>query len=222
LYLQPADAHCCPSGRGSTTISYRNGRLVPSRVITTTTAPASTPSGTASQPSAHGIGRTITATTTSGHTYVATVQAEDVVSDCAANSYGAPLINYFRQHPCPSGAGRRLVTIPFEGRTVALSMIEVAAQVGPPGDLYKYAAQLNQLERTTGTGGLDDLLRSGTRPPGWPAAIPANEAFVVTGEDDTVDIFDAWYLTGPTANQDPTLVQLANDLFLTPITLGPF
>lgn len=222
LYLQPADAHCCPSGRGSTTISYQNGRLVPSRVITATTAPASTPSGTASQPSAHGIGRTITATTPSGHTYVATVQAEDVVSDCAANSYGAPLINYFRQHPCPSGAGRRLVTIPFEGRTVALSMIEVAAQVGPPGDLYKYAAQLNQLERTTGTGGLDDLLRSGTRPPGWPAAIPANEAFVVTGEDDTVDIFDAWYLTGPTANQDPTLVQLANDLFLTPITLGPF
>jgi serine/threonine-protein kinase len=222
LYLQPSDAHCCPSGHGTTTISYRNGRLVPSRVISTTTAPGSASSGPTAQPSAAGVGRTITATTPSGHTYVATVQAEDVVSNCAAHSYGTPVIDYFRQHPCPRGAGRRLVTIPFEGRTVALSMIEVDAQVGPPGDLYRYAAQLNQLERAAGTGGLDDMLRSGTRPAGWPAAIPPDEAFVVTGEDDTVDIFDAWYLTGPTANQDPTLSQLVNDLFLTPITLGPF
>ena len=221
-YLQPQDAHCCPSGRGTTTIAYRNGKLVASRVITTTTAPGPAPSGATSQPPAPGIGRTITATTPSGHTYVATVQAEDVVSDCAANAYGTPVISYFRQHPCPRGAGRRLVTIPLGGRTVALSMIEVDAQVGPPGDLYKYAAQLNQLERANGTGGLNDLLRSGKRPAGWPAAIPPNEAFVVTGEDDTVDIFDAWYLTGSTANQDPALVQLVNDLFLTPITVGPF
>jgi hypothetical protein len=222
LYLQPQDGHCCPSGHGTTTIVYRNGTLVPSRVIATTTAPGPASSGPTAQPSAAGIGRTITATTPSGHTYVATVQAEDVVSDCAANSYGAPVIDYFHQHPCPSGAGRRLVTIPFQGRTVALSMIAVAAQVGPPDDLYKYAAQLNQLERADGTGGLDDLLRSGHRPAGWPAQIPPNEAYVVTGEDDTVAIFDAWYLTGPTANQDPGLVQLVNDLFLTPITVGPF
>lgn len=221
VYLQPQDAHCCPSGRGTTTISYRGGKLVPSGITTATTTPGSA-SGSTSPPSAAGAGRTITATTPSGHTYIATVRAEDVVSDCAANSYGTPVIDYFHQHPCPSGAGRRLVTIPFEGRTVALSMIEVDAQVGPKGDLYRYAAQLNQLERTDGTGGLDDLLRSGHRPAGWPATIPPNEAFVVTGEDDTVDIFDAWYLTGPTANQDPALVQLLNDLFLTPITLGPF
>ena len=222
LYLQPQDGHCCPSGHGTTTIAYRNGRLVPSRVIATTTAPGSASSGSTAQPSAAGLGRTITATTPSGHTYVATVQAEDVVSDCAANSYGAPVIDYFRQHPCPSGAGRRLVTIPFQGRTVALSMIAVAAQMGPRDDLYKYAAQLSQLERADATGGLDDLLRSGHRPAGWPAQIPPNETFVVTGEDLTVAIFDAWYLTGPTTSQDPGLVQLVNDLFLTPITVGPF
>jgi hypothetical protein len=130
LYLQAQDAHCCPSGHGTVTISYRNGRLVPSKVMTTTTAPGSAPSGATSQPSAPGIGRTLTATTPSGHTYVATVQAEDVASDCAANSYGTPVFDYFRQHPCPRGAGRRLVAVPFEGRTVALSMIEVDAQVG--------------------------------------------------------------------------------------------
>jgi hypothetical protein len=169
-----------------------------------------------------GVGRTITTTGYSGRTYVATVRAEDTVTDCAANSYGAPMIAFFQQHPCPSGAGRRLVTIPFNGRTVALSIIDVDAQVGPPNDLYKYASQLSQLENEAGTGGLDDLLRSGVRPAGWPKAIPANEAFVVTGEDDTVAIFDAWYLDGSTADQDSALVKLTQDIFLTPITVGPF
>ena len=55
-------------------------------------------------------------------TNVATVAAEDTVNDCAANSYGGPIINFFGQHPCRS-AGRRLVTIPVNGRTVALSII---------------------------------------------------------------------------------------------------
>jgi hypothetical protein len=224
-YLRGHDGACCPSGRGVTTLSYRNGKLVPTHVLLTgpgTGGPATTPSTPPSPPAATGAGRTISTTGYSGHKYVATVRAEDKVSDCAANSYGAPMINFFQQHPCPSGAGRRLVTIPFNGRTVALSMIAVDAQIGPSSDLYKYAAQLAKLENEAGTGSLDDLLRSGARPAGWPAAIPANEAFVVTGEDDTIYIFDAWYLDGSTANQDPALVKLTQDIFLTSITVGPF
>jgi hypothetical protein len=60
------------------------------------------------------------------------------------------------------------------------------------------------------------------RPPGWPARIPAHEAFVVAGEDATIAVFDLWYLDGSTTDQDPALVTLARDLFLTPITVGPF
>jgi len=222
VYLQGNDAFCCPSGRGTTTISYRNGKLVPSGVISTGPAPGSPAATSPGAPTTTGVGRTITATGYDGQTYVATVRAEDTVSNCAANSYGSPVITFFQQHPCPSGAGRRLVTIPFKGRTVALSMVEADAQVGPPNDLYKYAAQLSKLENEAGTGGLDDLLRSGVRPAGWPAAIPANEAFVVTGQDDTIEIFDAWYLDGSTENQDPALVKLTQDIFLTNITVGPF
>ena len=101
-------------------------------------------------------------------------------------------------------------------------MIVVDAQIGPPGNLYVYAVQLDDLERANGTGGLNDLLRSGVRPAGWPAAIPSDETFVVNGEDDTIAIFDAWYLSGPNTSQDPDLARLVDDLFLTPITVGPF
>ncbi len=222
VYLRGQDAHCCPSGRGTTTIAYRDGRLAPSRVISTALGSGGPAPTSPSSPAPAGVGRTIVATGPSGQTYVATVRAEDTVSDCAANSYGAAVIKFFEQHPCPSGAGRRLVTIPVKGRTVALSMIVAGEHVGPPGDLYKYASELSKLERAPGTGGLDDLLRSGVRPAGWPAAIPANEAFLVTGEDATVEIFDAWYLDGSTRSQDPELLRLAEDLFLTPITTGPF
>lgn len=227
-YAKPQDAHCCPSGRGTVTISYRNGKLVVGRIIPTGTAlgaptpsPATTSPATTSPPttSPGGVGRTITFTPSPGHTYVATVRAQDTITDCAANSYGSPVINFFRQHPCLSG-GRRLVTLPFKGRTLALSVIGVGVPAGPPGDLYRYAGELVSLERAPGTGGLDDLLRSGVRPAGWPAAIPANEAFVVAAEDNGIEIFDAWYLDGPTVDQDPALVQLAQSLFLTPIALG--
>jgi hypothetical protein len=68
----------------------------------------------------------------------------------------------------------------------------------------------------SGTGYIDDLLRSGiVRPAGWPAAIPAREAFVVTGDDAGIAIIDLWYLDGRTEDQDPALVTLAHALFLT-------
>jgi hypothetical protein len=225
-FLRATDAACCLSGRWSATLSYRSGKLVLSGVITNGAGPGGpttspTTPATPTAPPAVGVGRTITVTGYDGHTYVATVRAEDTVADCAANSYGAAMIQFFRQHPCHD-AGRRLVSIPFNGRTVALSMIVVGEQAGPPNDLYRYAAQLAKLENESGTGSVDDLLRSGVRPAGWPAAIPANEAFVVTGEDATIEIFDAWYLDGSTAAQDPALVKLTQDIFLTSITVGPF
>ncbi len=226
-YLRGSDGACCPSGRGATTITYRNGSLVTGPVVVgapaaTAPAPATTPAPPLSSPPAPAVGRTITATGYSGRTYVATVRAEDTVTDCAAHSYGTPMISFFRRHPCPNGAGRRLVTIPFHGRTLALSMIQVDAQAGPRSNRDYWSTKLAQLEAAPGTGGLDDLLRSGVRPAGFPAIIPAHEAFVVTGQDASIEIFDAWYLDGPTADQDPDLVQLAHDIFLTRITVGPF
>ncbi len=223
-YWHGADAHCCPSGRASTTVAYRNGRLVATRQFVIGAGASTTPTAPASAaPSAPGrIGRTITAMAHSGGQYVATVRAEDTAQNCAANSYGAAMIAFFRAHPCPTGIGRRLVTIPYHGRTVAMSVIVVTMPPSRSGDPYQEASELSRLENAPGTGGLNDLLRSGVRPAGWPARIPAHEVFVVAGEDATIAVFDLWYLDGSTADQDPALVALARDLFLTPITIGPF
>ena len=47
-FLQSQDPHCCPSGRGTTTITYRNGALVPSKTISTTSAPSGAATSSAS------------------------------------------------------------------------------------------------------------------------------------------------------------------------------
>ncbi len=225
-YLQGDDPIANPTGRGSTTIVYRDGTVAPSGIIAvlppgSASSPTTTPPTSTTTPptSGTGSGRTITAQGYSGRTYTATVVAEDQVANCAANSSGTAVIEYFQQHPCPMGASRRLQTIPYQGRTVALSIIEVAAPAGPPGNLYEYATQLDELENAPNTGGLDDLLQSGVRPAGWPSAIPGNETFLVIGEDTTVYIFDAWYLQGATVPQDPVLVNLIHDIFLTPLAI---
>jgi hypothetical protein len=94
----------------------------------------------------------------------------------------------------------------------------IVAFAGTPADPYAYSTQFARLENESGTGSINDLLRAGTRLPGWPASIPAAEAFQVTGEDNGLWIFDAWYLTGPTTTQAPELINLERQLFLQPLT----
>jgi hypothetical protein len=227
VYLRGQDARCCPSGRGTSTLSYNHARLVWAAPVSSNGAaspaspanPASPAAPTA--PSTSGSAgplRIVTVTTPTGQRLRVSVLAQDTVADCAANAYGSAVISFLTQHPC-DGATRLLFTIPLGGRTVALSLITTGF-AGIPGQPYIYATQFAQLENESGTGSINDLLRAGTRPPGWPAAIPAAEAFDVTGQDAGLWIFDAWYLSGPTTPQAPELISLERDLFLQPIT-GP-
>jgi len=85
---------------------------------------------------------------------------------------------------------------------------------GPASDPYKYAAEFADLERASGTGSINDLLRDGYRLPSGPTAIPASEAFNVLSQDDGVTIYDAWYLQGSTPNQDPALMTMTQDIYL--------
>ena len=79
---------------------------------------------------------------------------------------------------------------------------------GHPADPYVYSSQFARLENESGTGSINDLLRAGTRLPGWPTSIPAAGAFEVTGEDNGLWIFDAWYLTHrPDNPADPSADQ---------------
>lgn len=164
--------------------------------------------------------RTVTVTgTQSGHTYVVGVWATSKVTNCAAHAYGAPLIAFFRQHPCTS-ATRRLVTLDSaDGRRLAMSIIVVECQYGGATDPYADAGLLTTMERADGTGSMNDLLREGVRVPGMQSAIPRDEAFAVDSQDTVVTIFDAWYTTNATTPDDPSIVQLEHDLFLTPVAV---
>jgi hypothetical protein len=157
--------------------------------------------------------RPISVVGTSGQTYAVNLWSSSTVTDCAAHSYGTKVPAFLRTHPCRS-AHRVLVTVPYNGRTAVLSEVDVDIPAAG-ADPYKNASGLATLERADGTGGLNGLLREGVRIPGVASAIPFREAFEVYGQDTGVTIFDAWWQSGATADQDPKLVQLEMDLYLT-------
>jgi hypothetical protein len=155
----------------------------------------------------------ITGTGTVGGTYQMTLWAHDVISDCGAHSYGQQIIAYFSAHPCRS-ATRRLWTMPLDGRTLAVSVVSVSAQITKVNENpdFQYAQQLADLENADGTGSVNDLLREGSRIPGAGASIPGNEVFSVLTQDGLVVIMDVWYVTGATNPKDADLADIEADL----------
>jgi hypothetical protein len=139
--------------------------------------------------------------------------AKDWITDCAAHSYGQPILAYFAAHPCRS-ATRRLWTFDLKGRTAALSIVTVLAQVTKVNENPDFSAAqtLVDLENADGTGSINDLLREGKRIPGASTSIPANEVFYVGGEDGTVFIMDGWYTSGSTNPKDGPLTAAELDL----------
>jgi hypothetical protein len=156
---------------------------------------------------------TITGSGTLGGTYQMSLWANDVINDCVTHSHGTPIVSYFTQHPCRS-ATRRLWTTPINGRTLALSIVSVSAQIGKINENpdYQYAQQLVTLENADGTGSVNDLLREGKRIAGAGTAIPSNEVFSVVSQDGLVVIIDGWYLSGSTNPNDANLLNIETDL----------
>jgi hypothetical protein len=194
-------------------------------VTSSTTVPPSTEPPTATVPPSSTSGTASPATTvvvtgsSTGRSYTLQVWAKSTITDCGAHAYGAPLVTFFRNHPCKR-ATRRLLTIDSAaGRTLAISTIAVECQYGGASDPYANAGRLTTLEKAQHTGSMNDLLREGVRVPGLGTSIPKNEAFAVIGQDTVVTIFDAWYTTGATTPDDPSIVRLENDLFLTPVAV---
>ncbi len=197
-YYLPADALCCPLGVADTTRSLTRGIL------------------TAGNPNLVAAGHPVNVTgIVTGHDYSGVVWAHDLITDCAANAYGSVMIAFLRTHPCRLAA-RRLTTFVLGDRQVALSIIS-AEIPGSAADAFDNAAKFIKLELQDGTGGMNDLLRDGHRIPAGPSAIPASEAFLVLGQDQSATIFDAWYLDGSTAPDAPELLNMENDLFLTDV-----
>ncbi len=156
--------------------------------------------------------RTATAQATGGTTYVVKVWADVKNSTCFDHAYGQPVITFLTEHPC-TGLERLLATTTVHGRPVGVAISETGV-TGTASDPYKYAGEFRQLLERDGTGSIDDLLRDGYRLPNGPARLPGHEAFSVLGQDNGVDIFDAWYLDGSTPDNDPALIKMTQDIFL--------
>lgn len=184
-----------------------------SAAASSSSAPATSSSASPTASATASLVATITGTGSAGGSYKMSLWAHDVVTDCGAHSHGQPIISYFAAHPCRS-ATRRLWTTPLNGRTLALSIISVSAEVTKVNENPDFSAAqtLVDLENADGTGSVNDLLREGKRIAGGGTSIPANEVFSVSSQDGLVVIIDAWYLSGATNSKDATIGGVVDDL----------
>lgn len=193
----------------------------PTTSAPTTSAPASSspPSSAAStkptsslHPAPASPLRVIHVSAADGASYVVDVWAQSTVTNCAQHAYGAPVIAFLTAHPC-IGVQRTLATTTQGGRAVGIAASNIGFQ-GQAPTVYEVAGQFDTLVTAEGTGSLNDLLLEGYRLPSGPTSIPQSEAFNALGQDNSVTVFDAWYLSGTTPINDPALVAMEQDLFL--------
>jgi hypothetical protein len=157
--------------------------------------------------------RTATVTAVLGGTvYPIKVWADVTDTDCAAHAYGAPMIAFLHAHQC-RGLERILATTVVNGKGVGFNVADTSFP-GTATDPYSGSEAFRALVEQDGTGNLNDLLREGYRLPSGPTAVPFPDAFTVVGQDAGLSVYDMWYLSGPTPNNDPALVQMAQDIFL--------
>jgi hypothetical protein len=145
-------------------------------------------------------------------TYSIKVWAETTDTDCPGHAYGAPVIAYLTAHPC-NGLTRLLATTEVAGRAVGFAQSSLGFTGTSPA-VYKTAGDFIKLLNEDNTGSVNDLLREGRRLPSGPTAIPSSEVFSVLGQDAGIAVVDAWYLTGPTKDNDQALMTMAHDIFL--------
>lgn len=206
----PSSPVAPPASGGTASTSGQSSAAVPA----TTGASATTGAASASaQPApshpvrtatVHGVG--------SSAVYRIEVWVQTTESSCAAHAYGAPVIAYLTAHPC-RGLSRLLATTTVNGKRVGFAQSSLAFLGTAPQD-YDIAAKFRKLVTQDGTGNVSDLLREGRRLPSGPTAVPSPNAFSALGEDAGVVIVEAWYLDGPTPQNDPALVTMARDIFL--------
>ena len=76
------------------------------------------------------------------------------------------------------------------------------------------AGDFRALVLQDGTGSIADMLREGWRLPAGPTAVPSPDAFSALAQDSVVTVDDAWYVSGPTPENDPALERMERAVFL--------
>jgi hypothetical protein len=145
-------------------------------------------------------------------TYRIDVWVETTDTACAAHAYGGPVIAYLTAHPCRA-LTRLLATTAVNGKRVGFNQSSVSFTGSDP-EVYTTAGDFRTLVTQEGTGSVNDLLREARRLPVGPTSVPSPDAFSALSQDADVTIVDAWYVDGPTPNNDPPLVKMAQDIYL--------
>lgn len=156
--------------------------------------------------------KTVTVHAASGTNYVVKIWFDVKDRSCFDHAYGQPMVAFLIKHPC-QGLERYLGTTTVNGNPVGFAE-SVTGFRGTAADPYSTTNAFTDLENSDGTGSISDLLREGYRLPLGPPAVPASEAFRVVGQDNGVTVWDMWYLADTTPPNDPSLMQMALDLFL--------
>ncbi len=206
---QPSTAGSLPTGPTGPT-GPTSTSSPPSSSTSTSAAPTKSPA----KPVPTVPVRTATVNGDSGATYDIKVWVEDMVADCAAHAYGTPVIAFLTAHPCTGGAARLLATTTVSGHPVAISRSTLGFSTGSAAADYQTASDFAALVTADGTGNIEDLLRTGARFPGGPAAVPDPNAFLALTQDAGVQLYECWYLDGPTKSNDPTLEAMEQDVTL--------
>ncbi|HLY33298.1 MAG TPA: hypothetical protein VKQ07_02080 [Jatrophihabitantaceae bacterium] len=210
---------------GQTTAGHANPSLnpttlpvlssLPTPTVVQTTLPASSSASSSASASTHPVPakplRTATVSS-NGHNYVLEIWAEVKDVTCADHAYGQ-VATFLTTHPC-RGMTRQLATTSVNGKAVGFAVSAVDVPGSDAQHLYDNAAAFSKLVEADGTGNVNDLMREGWRLPSGPASVPSPDAFKTLSQDTGVNIYDIWYLAGPTPTNDPALVQMAQDIYL--------
>jgi hypothetical protein len=205
-----------PAPTALATAPVGTASVAPTTPLPNDTAPATASTSAPASPSTHPVPstplRSATVTAPDGSSYLVQVWASVQTPTCADHAYGQPMIDFLRAHKC-FGLTRRLATTTVHGHAVGLAISDLGFTGRDPG-VYKTAGDFVKLVTRNGTGNLVDLLRDGYRLPAGPTSVPSPDAFSAQGQDAGVEVVDAWYLDGPTRENDPDLVTLEQSIFL--------
>jgi hypothetical protein len=153
------------------------------------------------------------ATVTAGSTtYKIDIWVERSDANCAEHAYGKPVVAYLTAHPC-RGLTRQLATTTVKGKKVGFN-VSILSIPGTATQPYANAANFRALVLQDGTGSINDLMREGRRLPSGPTSIPDAEVFTTLAQDSGLNIYDVWYLDGPTSPNDPALIKMTQDIYL--------
>lgn len=155
--------------------------------------------------------RTATVHAPGGATYVIKIWADVKNATCADHAYGS-MVQFLTTHKC-DGMERRLATTTVNGQDVGFNVTDTSFP-GTSANPYAGAEAFRAYVEKEGTGSINDLLREGYRLPSGPTTVPSPDAFTTVGQDAGVSVYDVWFLNGPTPENDPTLIKMAQNIFL--------